>query len=228
MNADRAPLSKTAWIWLALLAASLVVLYAGGFIQFDDTSGFGSNRWVMPLGLAAGLLALCAIGFGIQDRTTRRALGGALAFLDALLILMSTTNDGFRFIWSGDEGELFYLQVVLGVAALFLLTPTFLSSSEATEEGPRPERSLSAWARSAIYMTALTLSMFVAFFAGAAHFEATQCSGRDFDGECDVAALEGLLWTGIALVLGLIAIVVAEVSRGRRQRVARPNGASGG
>lgn len=29
---------------LGLLAASLVMLYAGHFIQFDDTSGFGDIR----------------------------------------------------------------------------------------------------------------------------------------------------------------------------------------
>ena len=221
VNVSLAPRNKTVWPSLALLVVSLVVLYAGRFIQFDDTSGFGSDRWVMPLGLVAGLLALCAVGVGISDRTARRALGGALAILDALLILLATMNDGFRFIWGGDEGALFFLQIMLGLAALFLLTPAFLSSKEATNEAPRPARSLSAWARFTIYVSALVLAMFVAFFAGTSHFETTQCSGPGFGGECDLAGLEGLLWAGIALVLGVIAIAIAEVARARRQRVAR-------
>ena len=228
MNARLAPRSKFVVPSLALLTASLITLYAGRFVQFDDTSGFGSDRWVMPLGLVAGLLALCAVGVGLSDRTSRRALGAALAILDALLVLQATLNDGFRFIWGSDEGELLYLQVTLGLAALFLLTPAFLSSREPTNETPHPARSLSAWTRFAICVSALVLAMFVAFFAGAAHFETTQCSGPGFDGECDLAGLEGLLWTGIAFVLGMIAIVIAEVARARRQRVARRlNGAPG-
>jgi len=227
VNATRAPRSKFVLPSLALMGASLITLYAGGFIQFDDTSGFGSDRWVMPLGMFAGLLALCAVGVGLADRTARQAVGGALAVLDVVLVVQAIGNDGFRFIWGGDEGELFYLQVALGIAALFLLTPAFLTSKEATDKNPRPARSLSAWARFAIYVSALVFAMFVAFFTGTAHFQTTQCSGPGFDGECDIAVLEGLLWAGIAFMVGTISIVIAEVAKARRQRGERRlNGAA--
>lgn len=221
MNAGPAPRSKFVVPSLVLLMASLITLYVGSFIQFDDTSGFGSDRWVLPLGAVAGLLAVCAVGIGLSDRTARRAVGGALAVIDVVLVAEAILNDGFRFIWSGDEGELFYLQVALGLAALFLLTPTFLSTKEATNEAPRTGRSLTGWARVAIYVSALTLVMFVAFFVGTAHFESSQCSGPDFGGECDLAVLEGLLWAGGAFVLGTVTIAIAEVSRSHKRRAGR-------
>lgn len=229
MKVGLAGRSRTVWPSLALLVGSLVALYAGRFIQFDDTSGFGSDRWIMPLGLLAGLLAMAAVGLGVRDRPARRALGVALAVLDVALVVQATVSDGFRFIWGGDEGELFYLQVALGIAALFLLAPTFVSSEEPTTETPDPARRLSAWARFASYATALVLTMFVALFAGTAHFEATQCSGPDFDGECDLSVLEGFLWTGVSFVLGVVAIVVGEVVRARRRRAGRQlSGTTGG
>ncbi|WP_182525284.1 hypothetical protein [Nocardioides dongkuii] len=227
--------SKLAWTSLALLVLSLAVLHGGGFIRFDDTSGSGSDRWNLPLGVVAGLVALCSLGVGISDRTARRTLGGALAVLDALLVLLATVDDGFRFIWAGDEGELFLLQVGLGIAALFLLTPTFVSSEDDAIDGaPHSAGRLSGGARAAIYVSALVLTMLMAYVAGTTHFETTQC-GPDVDGECDVAALEGLLWAGAALVLGVVAIVLAEVARARRRREApgraaaarTPRGASG-
>lgn len=43
---------------LGLFVLSLVLLFAGNFIQFDDTSGFGSDEWLMPFALALAGLAL--------------------------------------------------------------------------------------------------------------------------------------------------------------------------
>lgn len=108
-----------------------------------------------------------------------------------------------------------------GLAALILLTPA-LWSSEVESAGPVPRRTLSPWARVAGYATSLVAAMFAAFHAGVAHFESTHCSGPDFDGECDVAALEGLLWTGVGFLLMLAAIVIGESVRARRPRRQRP------
>lgn len=203
MNADPAPRSRAVVLPLLLLLASLAALYAGRFIQFDDTSGYGSERWVMPLGALAGLLALGAVGVGLTHRPARRAVGGALVVLDVLLVAQAVTNDGFRFIWSVDEEELFYLQVALGFAGLLLLTPRLLST------------------RVAVYVSALTVGMLVAFSLGAAHFESTRCSGPELSGECDLAGLEGIWWAAGALVLGIVAIVVAEAVRSRKRRAGR-------
>lgn len=219
MKADPPPRTSVV-VSLALLIASLITLYAGGFIQFDDTSGFGYERWVMALGVVAGLLALSAVGVGLSDRRARRAVGGALAALDVVLAAETVRNDGFRFIWGGDEGESFFFQVALGLAALILLTPTFVSARPTTDETPRAGRSLTPWARFSIYLSALTLGIFVAFFLGIAHFEATQCSGPG-GGECDVAVVEGFFWAGGAFVLGVVAVVLAEVHRYRKRRGAQ-------
>lgn len=202
-----------------LFVASLAALYVGGFIQFDDTSGFGGNEWNMPLAFVAGLLAFASVAVAVSDRTARRALGAALVTLDVLLVGASVTDGEFRFIWGGDEGELFYLEVVLGLAALILLTPTFTSAKGRTD---RPsDRSLSPWSRVTIFATVLVIAMFVTFNAGISHFHSTQCSGRGFDGECDLAVLEGLAWAGATFFLLVTAFSVSEVQRARRLRTQR-------
>jgi hypothetical protein len=201
---------------LALLLSAVAALFIGRFVQLDDTSGFGSDRWIVPLGVLAVLLTTGSLGVGIRDRAARRALGAALAVLDAFVIVLAAADDGFRFIWGRDEGELSVLQLALGLAALFLLTPRFLSP-RATDEA-RPARELTGWARFAVYSTALVVAGFAAFHAGAAHFEATECSGPGFDGECDVAALEGLAWAGAVFILVVVAATAVEVTRARRRR----------
>jgi heme/copper-type cytochrome/quinol oxidase subunit 2 len=92
---------------------------------------------------------------------------------------------------------------------------------EAPDDTPQAARRLSGWARFAIYAGALTLCVFVAFFVGTAHFESTRCSGAGFDGDCELAGLEGVLWAGAAVVVGATAIAIAEVYRARRRRIER-------
>lgn len=202
---------------LSLFAASLVLLGLGGFIQLDDTSGFGYERWVMPLGAVAVLVASVALGVALSRRTATLALGAASGILVAALVVLAVVDDGFRFIWGGDEGELFLLVVVLALGAAALLTPSrYVSGSADGPDGPAGPRRRSGWARAVSYACVLGVAMFAAFAAGAAHFTATQCVGAG--GECDVAALEGLLWTAAVLVLGVLAIAANEVRLRKHRR----------
>jgi hypothetical protein len=106
---------------LGLLALAVAMLAVGHFIQFDDTTGFGADAWVMPLGLGAGLAAIVAVIVAQPDRLARRLLGGALLVINLLTVWKARTDDGFRFIYNREEGELLFLQVVLATVALLLL-----------------------------------------------------------------------------------------------------------
>lgn len=65
----------------------------------------------------------------------------------------------------------------------------------------------------------------VSFFLGIWHFESVNCSAPDFDGECDVAAIEGLVWGLIAfLLICLTAIWFVVRNRRRLPRVRREGG----
>ena len=50
------------------------------------------------------------------------------------------------------------------------------------------------------------------------HYNAVNCSDADFDGECDVAAVEGMIWAVAALVLVSLVIVALEVRRSIKRR----------
>ena len=211
---------------LGFFGLSLLLLFVGNFIQFDDTSGFGSNDWLMPF----DFLALVAAGFSLAaampDVSARRLLGGSLLLLDVLVAWQVMTNDGFRFIWSDDEGELFMLQVALAIAGLALMTKSIYRPAEpagtsASTDPGREVRSgleLTGWARFVGYLTATVILVFVAFFRGVAHFEYTECSGPDFDGECDLAILGGFAWAAGAIVLAAIMVPVVEIALYVRRR----------
>jgi hypothetical protein len=46
---------------IGLFVLSLAFLFIGNFIQFDDTSGFGSNEWLVPFGFLAFLAATASL-----------------------------------------------------------------------------------------------------------------------------------------------------------------------
>ena len=208
---------------LGLFVASLLALYAGGFILFDDRSGFGTDTSGVLL-LVALALAAGSLWTGLRTPVARRALGGALALLDATIVAIAASDDGFRFFWTTYEGELVQFEVVVGLVALVLLVPAFrtesvpLAGRAGKVEGNRP--TLTAWARGSLYLCALAAGTFVAFLLGAAHFEATQCN-EPGGGECDIALLEGVLWAGGALLLGVAVIVVTEIRLALRRRAPR-------
>lgn len=69
-----------------------------------------------------------------------------------------------------------------------------------------------------MYVLALVFVPVLAFFAGIAWFESAECSGRDFDGECDVAGLAGVIWAGCAMLLVLGAVGITELGLAQRRR----------
>ena len=186
---------------LLLFDAALVVLFVGRFIQFNDTSGFGGDGAILALGALALALAASAVVVAVSESLARRGLGLSIAVLDVLLVVGAVADEGFRFIWGDDEGELFLLQVVLGLVALVLLVPRFVVT-EPSRAGMLPQRRLSGWARAAGYVVAIVIAAFVAFDAGMRHFESTECSRGD---ECDLGFLTAFVWSAIAI--GVVVVV---------------------
>lgn len=223
MSTEDAPRGSTVALTIGLLTASLAALGIGGFILFDDRSGFGADDAATSLATAALVLVVAAVVVSLRAPVARRTLGAAFAVIDASIIALAASDDGFRFIWTTYEGELLQFEIVLGLVALVLLTPAFLRP-DSTAPGGSPARlegaRLTAWARGSLYLCALAAGMFVAFLLGAAHFEATQCN-EPGGGECDIALLEGMLWAAGALLLGVAVIAVTEIRLMLRQRARR-------
>lgn len=193
---------------LGLLAAALVLLGTGGFVQLDDTSGFGSERWDLPAGALAGLLTIVALVVGVSgDVRERRTTGWAMATIATCVLAVDAVTPGFRLVWGESEGEGAMLQAVLVLAALALLLP-----GRGRSDGHR-RVATGTWA--VAWVLGLAVVVPVAFALGTAHFEATQCSGVGFDGECDLGGVEGILWAAGALVLGSMAWVADGVRRAR-------------
>ncbi|GAB2868213.1 hypothetical protein [Nocardioides pacificus] len=202
---------------LALFGAGLLALVAGRFVGIGEKAQNDSDQEVLPLAVLAAVLAIASVVVALRERGARRALGVASAALLVVLVVLGLWGGGFRFVWAGGEGELFYFELVLGLAALFLLTPRFWASGDAGGHGAGAARRLTAWARVSLHALALVVLVLTAFTAGAEHFSDTHCSGPDFDGECDVAALEGLLWVAVATVLFAVVVTVVEVRLARRR-----------
>jgi hypothetical protein len=209
------------FVALGLFAGSLALLRLGQFIQFNDTSGFGADEWILPLGVLAGLAAIASVIVAAGDRTALRLLGAALLALDALLIWQAATNDGFRFIWTTYEGELILLQIALGMTGLLLVASRSTRQPD-TSTATRAAAQAKVWVPVPIHLGASALVTLVAFGLGTAHFQSTQCGGPDFDGECDLAGLEGMVWAAAAIGLmtlaGIVIFIVAHVRKSRARR----------
>jgi uncharacterized membrane protein len=152
---------------------------------------------------------------------SRRWFGGALVVLDIVLAWQSLTNEGFRFIWMADEGELFLLEVAVGLVGLILLATSFQSSRPAAGAAASAAAGGRHWlVRVAVYLSGVVVAVIVAFFIGVSSYEAKYCGQV---ASCDDDDLSGLVWgvTGslIALAVGVVLIVVNElVLRSRRER----------
>jgi hypothetical protein len=203
---------------LGLLALGIVLLAVGGFVRFRDYSGFGSDQWIRPLGFLAALLALAGIGVACVTAQSRRWLGGALLVLDLFLIWQSATNDGFRFVWNHDEGELFLLQVLLGLVGLVLI-------ATGLQPFKRPAPGSGRWlVRAAAYACGAAVATYLAVNAGVQHYDTTSCT--DPGADCDLSGLEGMVWGLVALGVSAVVVVVIEVAlwvvRRRRRTAGTP------
>ncbi|WP_132210493.1 hypothetical protein [Kribbella steppae] len=200
---------RTAVLYVGLLAMSLVLLAVGGFVQFDDFSGDGSNEWNLPLGAIAVVGPIGAVLVAWKDAKARVWLGVALGVLFGFLLWQKIANDGFRFIWHQDEGELAQLTVVVVLVAAVLVATGVQSKSE-----PAAGRWL---VRAAIYLCGCAVLVLVAVVAGTAYYNATDCENADPD--C-LSLLGGMAWGVFSLPVAAVAIVVIEVvlQRGRKRR----------
>jgi len=189
----------------ALLVAGLVLLAAGGFVQFDDVSGFGSEQWNLPWGYLAAVLGIAALVVAWPLPKARIWLGAELAALSVLLIVVGIAKTGFRFVWARDEFELAAFEFVLLVLAVILIG-TALSV-----------RLRAGWPlRIVAYVCGTTLLGYLAVRVGTAYYDKTMCSPED-SGDC-FALLGGMFWGAGAVVVCLVAIVVIEVVLWRRRR----------
>lgn len=207
---------------LGLFVASLALLGVGGFVQFDDTSGLGSYQWNLPLGALAAVLGVAGIGVASVSAKARLWLGGALGLLDVFLIWQSTTNDGFRFVWDRNEGQLFLFQVALGLVALVLIATGLQPSPREAKAGTGEAKAgAGRWlVRVAAYLCGMALAAYFGFFIGADQYADRYCTQV---GACDADDLRGLVWgvNGSLIALGvcLVLIVAVElVLRSRRKQ----------
>ncbi|WP_328999400.1 hypothetical protein OHA18_33775 [Kribbella sp. NBC_00709] len=202
---------------LLLLVVALGLLFAGGFVQFDDTSGFGSERWILPLGALAFVPAVASVPAAWPDPKARLWLGVALAVLTALLVWASISNDGFRFVWNRGEGELAMLEFATGLVAFVLIAngvqpaPESETAAEPAGARPGPGRWL---VRTAVYLCGTIVVVLVAFAIGADYYARTECPD---DGDC-LAPLGGVVWGALAVPVCGLAVLVIEIVLSRRRR----------
>jgi hypothetical protein len=208
---------------LGLLGLGLVLLGVGGFVRFHDSSGSGSDQWILPLGVLAAVVAAAGAGVAFVSSQSSRWFGGALMLLDVVLVWQSVTNDAFRFIWQADEGELLLLEVAIGLLALVLLAMSIQLSRPATDAEAGGQHWL---VRAALYLSGVVVAVIVAFFIGVSWYDGKYCSQV---AACDDDDLSGLVWgvsgSLIALAVGVVLIVVAELvlrSRRRQSKVGTP------
>jgi hypothetical protein len=198
---------RTAVVSVVLLAAGLGLLALGGFVQFDDESGAGSEQWNLPLGAIGVVAAIVAVLVAVKDAKARLWLGIALGVLFTVVLWQDLANHGFRFIWHRDEGELGLLLVVLVLLAAVLV---------ATGLQPSGQQPGDKWlVRIAGYLCGSAVLVFIAFLAGTAYYRATDCENAE--GDC-LAPLGGMVWGLLALPVAALAIAVIEVILHRRRQ----------
>ncbi|TCC37585.1 hypothetical protein [Kribbella speibonae] len=189
---------------LALFAVGLGLLVVGGFVQFNDTSGFGSDRWIYPLGLLAVVPAVAAVVVAWPEPRARLSLGIVLGVLTVAMIWQDIANDGFRFVWNQNEGELQQLELVLFVLAFVLLT-----TAGARLGGGR-------WlVRAAAYLVGTVVVTLVVTVIGMVYYGETACAD---DAEECLAPLAGIFWGAAAVVACLVAVLVIELILWTRRR----------
>ncbi|MFD3402250.1 hypothetical protein ACFWUU_16320 [Kribbella sp. NPDC058693] len=205
-------------ISLLLLTVALGLLVAGGFVQFDDTSGFGAEQWILPLGGLAFVPALASVVTAWPDPKARLWLGIVLAALTGLLIWESISDDGFRFIWSRSEGELALLEFATGLVAFVLIAngvQPAAADATAMEPGVTQQPGPGRWlVRTAAYLCGTIFVVLVVIKAGADYYARTECPE---EGDC-LAPIAGFVWGAVAVPVCGLAVLVIEIVLWRRRR----------
>lgn len=142
------------------------------------------------------------------------SLGIVLALCCGVLAWRGLGNEGFRFIWAGDEGEFTVFVIVLGLIAVILLATAGVALGAGR------------WlVRGAIYLCGTCALMLVALGAGTSYYDATDCPSGDSD--C-LSLLGGMVWALIAVPVSIVVIVVIELMLWRKRKVDRISAQSGG
>ncbi|GAA0617161.1 hypothetical protein HPO96_12415 [Kribbella sandramycini] len=195
-HADRRAVS------IALLLAAVVILAVGRFIQFDDTSGFGFEKWNRPLGYVAALVAIGAVAVAAPEVKARLWFGVALLVLGGWLVVMQATSDGFRFVWSVSDGELGILWFFL-----LLLGVVMVLTAAAALTGGR-------WMlRVAAYLVATVALCLIAFNLGLGYYGSDCAEGES---EC-LSWLGGVWWAVLTLAGCAVLAIGSEVVLWRRR-----------
>jgi hypothetical protein len=191
---------------LILVAVALGLLFAGRFVTFDPS--VDSSDWIFPIGLVAILPAAAAPLVAWPEPRALLWLAVVLTVLTLLIAGLGWAVGSFRFVWSGSEGELWLLVIVL-----FLLSTTlFAVAGVAFGRG---------WwlVRIPAYLTTLFV-LFVSVTWIVTDYYERSCTGQEEEG-C-WAGLGGLFMGGIAVLLALPLIVPVELILwwGRRRKAA--------
>jgi hypothetical protein len=82
----------------------------------------------------------------------------------------------------------------------------------------------SVWRRSRVrasfYVLAISFAASASFEAGRAHFHKVNCSAPNWEGECDLAPIEGEVWAAVAFGLLTLALLAVEACVRRASRSA--------
>src|SRR4051794_3566134 len=84
-------------VTVGLFALALVLLGLGRYIQFDDESGFGSEKWIGWFGGAVAVDAAALLLLAVIRERARPPLAVGLLLLAACVVVLSMVSDGFRF-----------------------------------------------------------------------------------------------------------------------------------
>lgn len=178
----------------------------------------GERRGVL---LFAGLFAAAATAVWAVLHGFRYAYQ-----LEQLGYVYETLNVGGNVLWWQILGAIYDPSLMYTPSAwAWLLTTHFVA---AFVQGLAYAFLWSVWRRSrgraAFYVLAIAFVSFVSFVAGIAYFHKVNCSAVDFDGECDLGIIAGVVWAAVAFGVMALALLVVEtrIRGASRSEAARP------
>lgn len=196
---------------VALLATSLVLLWAGHFFSYDDVEGVQSRHWNYVLGDVAGLVAVVGVLVSLSERTARRLAGAVVAAFVGFLAVAGLIAAHLTFVGSNDAFGRAVWEVLLGIVAFVLLTPRWVRVRAAYEPGRR-RRVLTTWARCGLYLLALVPATPAIFLVGIS----LAAIGHPECGDTGDACLQeyaGAFYGLAAIALLVAGLVVLEIVR---------------
>ncbi|NIK59946.1 hypothetical protein [Kribbella shirazensis] len=190
---------------LALLAVTLGLLAAGGFISFTDGGG---PDWTFSVAKLMVIPAAAAVVVAWPEPKARLWLGIVLGVLTLLIVWEQVVNVSFRFIWVGSEAELMYFEGFVFLLSCLLVTTAGVAL------GAKPWLLRIPAYLIGIAAVTMTFGLLSAWFFG------RSCTGEEEQG-CMAAA--GGLVVGMAagiIVCPLLILVVELILWVRRRRKA--------